>query len=260
MMEENVLHTYKGVNKDMTAYGGFKYEVGKEYEVEGEIKTCDNGFHACEMPLNVFDYFPPATSRYFEAEQSGDISRDGDDTKIASRKIKLGAEIGIPGLVKAQIEYVKAHTTMKHTDPKQATAGNYGVSTAGYSGVSTAGNYGVSTAGDRGVSTAGDRGVSTAGDRGVSTAGNYGVSTAGDRGVSASLGSSKIGRNGIAVARNSEGEVKVSGGLGAVIVAVVENETDCNIKEWKAAVVDGETIKPDTWYSLIDGEFVEVEP
>ena len=65
---EEILHTYKGVNKDMSAHGGFVYEVGKEYEAEGEIKTCDNGFHACEMPLNVFDYFPPATSRYFEAE------------------------------------------------------------------------------------------------------------------------------------------------------------------------------------------------
>lgn len=249
-MNEEILHTYKGVNMDMTAYGGFKYEVGKEYEVEGEIETCSNGFHACEMPLDVFNYFPPATSRYFETEQSGDIDRDGEDTKVASRKIKLGAEIGIQGLVKAQVEYMKAHTTTEHADPKQATAGK--------SGVSTVGDFGVSTAGDFGVSTAGKRGVSTAGDFGASTAGNGGISTAGNGGAATSLGSSKVGRNGIAVARNSAGYIKVSGGLGAVIVAVVENETDCNIKEWKAAVVDGETIKPDTWYTLERGEFVEV--
>ena len=47
--------------------------------------------------------------------------------------------------------------------------------------------------------------------------------------------------------------------MGAVLLIAVENDNDNNVKEWKAAVVDGEHIKPDTWYELKAGEFVEVE-
>ena len=125
------IKTYKGVSKDLTAYGGFKYVPGKEYECAGKIVACNNGFHACERPLDVLSYYAPASSRYFEAEQSGELSRVHCDSKVTSRKIKIGAEIGIPGLVKAHIEYVKAHTTAEYTDPDQATAGAFGAATAG---------------------------------------------------------------------------------------------------------------------------------
>ena len=43
-----------------------------------------------------------------------------------------------------------------------------------------------------------------------------------------------------------------------MLVIAIENNDSYDIKEWKAAVVDGETIKADTWYTLKDGEFVEV--
>ena len=52
--------------------------------------------------------------------------------------------------------------------------------------------------------------------------------------------------------------VKVKGGLGAVLFIAIEQDDSFSIKEWKAGVVDGETLKPDTWYTLKDGEFVEV--
>ena len=48
-------------------------------------------------------------------------------------------------------------------------------------------------------------------------------------------------------------------GMGAVLVCVIENDEDFAIKEWKAAVVDGEKIKPDTWYTVKNGEFQEAE-
>ena len=35
-------------------------------------------------------------------------------------------------------------------------------------------------------------------------------------------------------------------------------DDDYNIVGFKAAQVDGEKIKADTWYKLVDGEFVEV--
>ena len=187
-----VIKSYKGFDKDLKCRG-FQYEIGKEYE-ETEAKACEKGFHACEMPIEVLGYYPPGSgSRYCLVEQSGDISKHSDDSKIASSKIKIGAEIGIPGLVKAQIEYVKAHCTNEHNaEPGKAatagcrgaaTAGDSGAATAGDSGAATAGSYGAATAGSYGAATAGSYGAATAGYRGAATAGSYGAATAGYRGA-----------------------------------------------------------------------------
>ena len=295
----DVIKSYKGFNKDMTCCPGtkpFQYEEGKEYE-EDSAQACDHGFHACERPLDVFAYYPPNESVYHEVEQSGEISRHDDDSKVASSKIKIGARLDIAGLVKAQIEYTKAHTTMENTDPDRATAGYRGVATAGYRGVATAGDSGAATAGDsgaatagyrgaatagecgaatagnsgaatagyrgaatagyRGAATAGDSGAATAGDSGAATAGECGAATAGECGAATSRGKSASGKNGLSVARGND--VRVKGGLGAILVIAEEEKDNYDIREWKAVVVDGEKIKPDTWYKLSDGELVEVE-
>ena len=110
---------------------GMQYEVGKEFSVDGDIECCGNGLHACERPLDVFNYYAPGTgARYFRVEQSGEMARDDSDSKVASRKMRVDAETGIPGLVKAHIKYVKANTTTEHTDPKRATAGDSGAATS----------------------------------------------------------------------------------------------------------------------------------
>ena len=106
-MSDVILKTYKGFHKDMTCRG-FKYEEGKEYEISGDVNCCENGFHACEYPLDCFNYYAPSESVYHEVEQSGKLSRDNDNTKVASSKIKIGAAISIAGIVKASFEYVKA--------------------------------------------------------------------------------------------------------------------------------------------------------
>ena len=236
---ENEIVAYKGMDRKMQCRG-MQYEVGKEFSVDGEIKCCGNGLHACERPLDVLGYYAPGDgSRYFRVTQSGDLARDGNDSKVASRKMRVDAEIGIPGLVKAHIEYVKAHTTSEYTDPERATAGYRGAATAGDSGAATAGYYGAATAGYRGAATAGYRGAATAGDYGAAT----------------SRGSASVGANGIACARGNN--VRVKGGLGAILVIAEEQPTDYNIAHWKAVEVDGETVKADTWYRLVDGKLVE---
>ncbi|MCI9592256.1 MAG: hypothetical protein HFG42_17280, partial [Lachnospiraceae bacterium] len=144
-----VIKSYKGFNKDMTCNPNgvpFQYEEGKEYETNG-AETCVRGFHACGRPLDVFKYYSPGTSIYHEVEQSGEIDRDSDDSKLASSHIKIGARLDIAGLVKAQIEYTKARTTTEFTDPEKATAGYCGAATAGYCGAATAGYCGAATAG-----------------------------------------------------------------------------------------------------------------
>ena len=217
-----IIKSYKGFNKDMTCRDK-QYEEGKEYE-EDRAEACDCGMHACEYPLDCFGYYDPAHSVYHEVEQSGEISRHDEDSKIASTKMKIGARLDIRGLVSAAIEYTKSRTTTEFTDPERATAGHCGAATAG------------------------NCGAATAGDRGAATAGNCGAAT--------SRGSSASGENGLSVARGNN--VRVKGGLGAILVIAEENELDYDIKHWKAVVVDGENIKADTWYKLEDGELVEV--
>ena len=283
---EEIIKSYKGFNKDMTCKDK-QYEVGKDYE-EDKAVACECGMHACEYPLDCFKYYPPSKSVYCEVEQSGDISRH-DDSKIASTKMHIGAQLSIAGIVNAAIKYTKEkiETTCIESkaatagDSGAATAGDCGAATAGYSGAATAGNYGAATAGNRGAATAGDsgaatagysgaatagnhgaatagnRGAATAGDCGAATAGDCGAATAGDCGAATSRGKSSTGENGLSVARGKR--VKTKGGLGSILVIAEEEQNSYKISSWKAVVVDGVNIKADTWYTLKNGELVETE-
>ena len=242
---EEIIKSYKGFSKDMTCKGK-QYAEGETF-TEDDAKCCDRGMHACEYPLDCFRYYGPANSIYHEVEQSGKIDKNSDDAKVASTIMKVGARLDIRGLVHAAIEYTKSRTTTEYTDPDMATAGD--------SGAATAGNYGAATAGNYGAATAGYKGAATAGDKGAATAGDSGAATAGDSGAATSRGRSVSGKDGLSVARGND--VKVKGGLGAILVIVEEKRASYNISEWKAVVVDGEQIKADTWYKLKDGEFVE---
>ena len=91
----------------------------------------------------------------------------------------------------------------------------------------------------------------------TNAAGDRESASAGDGGVSASRGSSSAGENGVAAARGKH--AKVRGGIGSVLVVCVEKEDSYEIAEWKAAVVDGERIRPDTWYTVENGEFKEAD-
>lgn len=225
--------TYKGFNKDMTCRN-FQYEEGKEYE-ENEAVVCENGFHACEYPLDCFRYYAPNGSVYHVVEQDGEISKHSDDSKVASTKIKIGAEIDVAGLVKAAIEY-----TTKRIKPEAKSNEYYGASSAtgDYGASSATGNYGASSA---------------TGDCGASSATGY-------------KGSAEVGDSeSIAVAWGYHGKAK--GVLGSYLVlADWEGDEDdywtqskWSLKGAKMVRVDGENIKADTWYTMLNGEIVEVE-
>jgi hypothetical protein len=231
MMEK--ITSYKGFNKDMTCRD-FQYKEGESYE-EPSAKACERGFHTCEYPLDCLGYYSPNESVYHVVEQSGEISRYSDDTKVASTKIKIGAEINIAGLVKAAIEY-----TMKRVNPEAKADESKGASSAtGYKGASSAtGDYGASSA---------------TGNCGASSATGYkGASSAGDP-------------ESVAVAWGYHGKAK--GVLGAYLVLAdwVGDEDDYwhqnlwQLKGAKMVRVDGEIIKPDTYYTMKNGEVVEAE-
>ena len=220
------MKAYKGFTKDMKCMD-FQYEEGKEYVHDGEVSVCNSGFHACERPLDCFNYYSPSESFYHEVEINGDVSKSTYDSKFAGSKIKVGARLNILGLVKAQFEYVKLHTTNENTDPAMANAG------------------------DRGAANAGDGGAANAGDRGAANAGY--------RGAAISRGSSSVGENGVALVRGeSNCGNKAKGGIGSILIFILEEEYSYEIEDWKAVVVDGKTIKADTWYKLENGNIIEV--
>ena len=212
---------YKGMDKDMKCRG-FQYEVGKEYETDKAV-ACECGFHACEYPLDVFNYYPPAGSRFFEVEQSGELSKNDGDSKVSSTKIKIGAELNIAGLVEAAVEYTKERCTQGEGERATGTRG----------AASATGDYGAASA---------------TGYQGAASATGY-------QGAASATGEASI-----AVASGIEG--KAMGALGCAICLVERGEWDGEtypILSAKAAVVDGKTIKPGVWYTLKGGEFVEVE-
>ena len=248
---------YKGMDKDMKCRG-FQYEIGKEYETDG-AEVCKRGFHACEYPLDVFNYYPPAGSRFFEVEQSGEISKADNDTKVASSKIKIGAELSIAGLVKAAIEYTKERCTQG--EGEHATGYLGAASATGDRGAASATGYrgAASATGDRGAASAtGYLGAASAtGDWGAASAtGDWGAASAtGDRGAASATGKSSV-----ALATGIEG--KVMGALGCAICAVERGEWDGEtypIISIQSAIVDGKKIKANTWYMVKGGKFVEVE-
>lgn len=102
---------YKGFNKDMQCRG-FQYEEGKTYETD-TAKLCNAGFHACECPLDVFEYYSPTDDKgnlqKFHEVELDDISNEWDgNTKVCAKKITIGAELNFLGLAKAHIEWVKS--------------------------------------------------------------------------------------------------------------------------------------------------------
>ena len=146
------IKTYKGFDKDLKCRG-FQYEIGKEYE-EKKASACSCGFHACEMPIEVFSYYEPSKSRYCEVEQDGDLSRHGDDTKVASTKIKIGAEIGIAGIVKAQVEYVKERAEESNTHHSTGDGSANSATGYGSANISTGAECSNSGLGEKNISVA----------------------------------------------------------------------------------------------------------
>ena len=258
------MKVYKATDKDMKCRG-FQYELGKTAEVEGDIELCEKGLHACEMPLDVLGYYAPGDgSRYFEAELE-DVNSEGrsDDTKRVGKKLTLSAEIGIPGLVKAQVEYVKAQCDFDNAI-KKATAEKENHATGVRGASSTTGVRGAaSTTGVRGAASAtgwsgaasatGDRGAASAtGDGGAASATGWSgaASATGDGGAA-----SATGKNCVAMTTGYCG--RVMGEIGNALVCV-ERDNEGTILHILSGVVDGTMLKPNVWYTVNNGEWEEV--
>ena len=266
-MAEKVIKSYKGFDSSLSCRG-FQYEIGKEYVQEGEIECCESGFHACTNPFDVLDYYEAdGKNRYCEVEQSGSIKTGNGDSKQASSKIKIKAEIGMVGLFKAGVEWIKektnpvpiiAETKDKNDNPSGDSAK---IGSSGYSAkIGSSGNSAQ-------IGSSGNYAQ-------IGSSGNY--AQIGSSGDYAQIGSSgdyaKIGSSGDYAQIESTGEYSVICCAGNNSIAKAKKGSWITLSEWqyskekkrnipvrvKTEYVDGERIKEDTYYQLIGGVFTEV--
>ena len=251
-----ITKAFKGFNQDMTCTPTddikLQYEEGKTYEEEN-ANVCNKGFHACELPIDVFRYYPPVKSVYHEVEMSGTVDSSESD-KICSTKIKIGAKINIAGIIKTSIDIIK-------NKAEKASAAS-----SGYKGnAASSGDYG-------NAASSGNKGnAASSGYKGnAASSGDYGnAASSGNCGNAASsgyCGSAEANHpNSCAIAWGPES--KASGVIGSHLV-LAEWESNGGIyweeKTWKfkgatMVRVDGKNIKEKTWYGLKNGKVIEIK-
>ena len=230
MMKTQPLIAYKGFDKDWKCRG-FQYEVGKSYKHDGNLKLCSSGFHACEYPLDIFNYYDP-TGRFAEVELVG-VSKEteGGDTKLCASKITIKAALTIPLLVQAAFEY-----TLKRCDPAKkahATGDRSASSATGYRSASSATGY-------RSASSAtGDSSASL-------TIGFFNTSEV-----------TKANSNSVAIGIGYANKARAA--AGCAIVLAHRDDKGC-IVNIRASKVGENGVEPDIWYILTaDGKFSEVK-
>ena len=279
----------KGFDKNLRCRG-FQYEVGGEY-TEETAELCNRGPHACENPLDTLRYYRPGDSRYCEVEIEDNGQRSIYDSKVCGKHIKIGAEIGLKGVINAGVRFVfdKCESATEENasgDGSNAAAsgwrGNAAASGVRGNAAASGDSGNAAASGVRGNAAAsGDSGNAAAsGVRGNAAAsgwrGNAAASgdsgnaaASGDSGNAAASGvrgtaavtgcrgkASAIGKQCIAVAWGQDSLAR--GSVGNWLV-VSERDDDGNIIDAKIVRVDGEAVKENTWYTLQNGEISEVE-
>lgn len=229
------IKSYKGFDKNLRCRG-FQYKIGGIYEMDGKIKMCNRGFHACESPFDVFDYYTMIDSRFCEVEQDGNISKEDRGTKICSSKIKIKAELKLADMINLGVEWLKEITSPEKikTSIKDNSSGNYAK-------------------------------IGSSGDEAQIGSSGYGAQ------IGSSGNGAKISSSGYGAKIDNTGEDCVIMCAGINSVAKASKGSWITLSEWsysdkkqryipvcvKTEFVDGKKIKADTYYSLKGGVFVE---
>ena len=255
---------YKGFGAGMICRG-MKFEVGKIYE-EPEAKLCECGFHFCRNPLDVFRFYSPSNGNIFgeyaEIEALDEVYSDNDGIKSCTRKIKIVRALSIVDLVGEAVKKTDAaYTSTNKGDYSVATNTGYSsaaTNTGDSSAATNTGYYSVATnTGNSSAAT--NAGYSSA----ATNTGYYSAATnTGDYSVATNTGDYSVatnsGKSSFAICTGMSGQAK--GALGGYIALAEWEKQDGGriLKCFKSHKVDGKTIKPDVFYTLKNGKFVEV--
>ena len=248
---------FKGFDKDLKCRD-FQYEIGKEY-TEEKADICNCRFHACEFPMDVFGYYPPSDSRYCEVDLEENGQKSSDDSKRVGKKISVKAEIGIAGIIKAGVEYIKEQVNWE--DDKATNTGYRSAATnTGYQSAAT--NTGDCSAA---TNTGNQSAATNTGYRSAATNTGYqsAATNTGYQSAATNTGNCSAaiveGKESIALATGINSKAKGKIGCFIVLAEWKDINRECHIVDVKSAKVDGENIKEDTFYTLKDGTFVEAD-
>lgn len=233
------LNGYKAFEPGMICKGK-QYQENTDYEEEGG-KICEKGMmHYCVNPFDVLNFYPLVNDSGkvsdFAAVKSLEEPVSGDDGKFATKKLHIGVKLGLPGFVKACIDYLEEETIGKAPNSTVSSGDSAKIGSSGsYAKIGSSGNY-----------------------ANIGSSGNY--AQIGSSGNSAQIESS--GEDSVICCSGDASVVKAK--LGSWITLAEweysEAKNGCVPKCVKTEYVDGERIEADTWYKLIDGEFTEVSP
>lgn len=186
----------------------------------GRIECCERGFHACESPLEVFDRYDMLKSRFAEVEQSGTIDREEGSTKVCSSRIKIKAELKLADIINIGVEWL-----IDITSPSKVKT-------------------------DSSLIDNGKRGKQ------IGSSGDY--AKIGSSGNSAQIGST--GADSVIMCAGYKSKAKAKIGSWITLAEWVYNDKKGRYVPVcvKTEYVDGENIKADTYYQLIDSVFTEV--
>ena len=228
-MNQQPITAYKGFNTDLTCRD-FQFQIGETYTHDGKVEACASGFHACENPLDVFNYYNP-TSRFAIVECSGEINKESNgDSKIACGSIHIKSEIGLPTLISKAVDLILSK--IKWDTAKESNTGDYSAATntGDQSAATNTGYYSAAT-------NTGDRSAAT-------NTGYYSAAeVTGGHSVAAALGC----------------ESKAKAGESGAIVCVYRND-DNELVYIRASKVGENGIEAGKWYMLDEnGEFIEAK-
>ena len=236
---------YKAFNRGMICKGK-QYEENTTYEEKGN-KICEAGvMHFCENPFDVLNYYPLIDedgniSDFADVEAIGDIYKGKD--KTATNKLHIGAKLGLKGFIKACVDF-----TIEKTKVETVKADDVGISSGDSAKIGSSGDSAK-----------------------IGSSGDY--AKIGSSGYSARIGSSgdyaqitSEGNNSVVMAAgcNSIAKAKIGSWITLAEWIRTDKANDSGNYIWipkcvKTEYVDGERIKEDIFYKLVDGEFKEVE-
>ena len=236
---------YKAFNRGMICKGK-QYEENTTYEEKGN-KICEAGvMHFCENPFDVLNYYPLIDedgniSDFADVEAIGDIYKGKD--KTATNKLHIGAKLGLKGFIKACVDF-----TIEKTKVETVKADDVGISSGDYAKIGSSGDS----------AKIGSSGYYAR----IGSSGDY--AQIGSSGDSAKITSE--GNNSVVMAAgcNSIAKAKIGSWITLAEWIRTDKANDSGNYIWipkcvKTEYVDGERIKEDIFYKLVDGEFKEVE-
>ena len=257
---------YKGFNKGLICLGK-KYEENTVFE-ESNAEICRSGMHFCENPFDVLTYYPFVSdnaelNEFAEVESLAEVETD-DEKKFCTKKLKVGKKLDIAGLCSAFVDFTLGKAVNSATNTGDCSAAtNTGDCSAATNtgGCSAATNTGDSSAA---TNTGYYSAATNTGNRSAATnTGYYSAATnTGNHSAAITIGyrSSATVEGNESFAITTGMGSKAKGALGCYI-AVAEwgkgENGEYQLKDFKAHKVDGKTIKADTFYKLVNGEFVE---